>query len=78
MTEVEEWRSDQIKQANMFLEWCSDRDDHTAQELRSIAHDVISARRDRDYRRITAFFKDLPSVRMINVRSFDLRTREAG
>ena len=48
MLAVDEWRSDEIAQANMVMEWCSDRDDHVSHELRSLGHGVISACRDRD------------------------------
>lgn len=78
MMEVGEWRSEEITQANMVLEWRPDRGDQIAHELRSLSRDVISACRDRDYRIITVFPNEPLLAHLVNVRVPDLRTREAG
>ena len=50
LLEVEECRRSEITQSNEALAWRKDRDGPTARELRSLAHDVVNAGRDRDYR----------------------------
>lgn len=78
MLEAEEWRIEEIKQAKLALECCHTRGDFVAHEIRSLAHDVVSAGHDRDYRSIAVFFRYLLTMHQFNVRVFDLRTRNAG
>ena len=78
MQEDEEWRCDEIAQSKLAPEQYTQRDDHIAQELAIIAHDVVSAGHGRDYRSISVFFQGFSAAHMISVRVFDLRTRKAG
>ena len=78
MLGAEEWRGEETWQTNQEAEWSAQRGDHVAQELKSLDRDVISDVRDRDYRAISVFRKELLATPMVDVRAFYLRTRGDG
>ena len=75
LLESEEWACGETRQAKLAPEWCSDRGDQVAQELRSLTHDVTTAGHGRDYRIVDVSLRGLLTSRQISAGVFDLRNR---